>query len=128
MKILLINKFLYPKGGDAVVTLNTGELLRAHGHEVVFWGMKSEKDPACPHRDLFVDEVDLNSGGGIKQQLKITGNMLYSLEARTKVEKLIRRAGKPDIVHLHNFAHQISPSILHVFKKYKIPCVMTMHD
>lgn len=35
---------------------------------------------------------------------------------------------RPDIVHLNNFAHQISPSILHVFKKYKIPVVMTMRD
>ena len=128
MKILMINKFLYLKGGDAIVTLGTGELLRARGHEVAYWGMKNEKDPAYPHRDLFVGEVDLNSGGGIKQQLKIAGNMLYSLEAKTKVEKLIKRIGKPDIVHLHNFAHQISPSILHVFKKHKIPCVMTMHD
>lgn len=128
MTILLINKFLFPKGGAETVTLATGELLRAHGHEVVFWGMENEKDPAYPHRDLFVDEVDLNSSGGIKQQLKIAGNMLYSIEAKMKIEKLIQRIGKPDIVHLHNFAHQISPSILHVLKKHEISCVMTMHD
>ena len=45
MTILLINKFLYPKGGsplanlaeggDAIVTLSTGELLRAHRHEAI---------------------------------------------------------------------------------------------
>lgn len=128
MKILIINKFLYPKGGDAISALATGDLLKAKGHEVVFWGMKNENDPPYPHRDIFVDEVELNFSCSIKQQLKIAGNMLYSLEAKAKVEKLIQRVGKPDIVHLHNFAHQISPSILHVFKKYKIPCVMTMHD
>ena len=33
IEILLINKFLYPKGGDAVVALGTGELLRAHGRD-----------------------------------------------------------------------------------------------
>jgi glycosyltransferase involved in cell wall biosynthesis len=128
MKILLINKFLYHKGGDAIMTLSTGELLRAHGHEVVYWGMKNEKDPSYPQSDLFMDEADLNAGNGIKQQIKIAGNILYSLEAKAKIEKLIQRVGKPDIIHLHNFAHQISPSILHVFKKHKIPCVMTMHD
>ena len=31
-------------------------------------------------------------------------------------------------MHLHNFAHQISPSILHVLKRFGIPSVMTMHD
>lgn len=128
MKIIIINKFLYPKGGDAIVTLATGELLRAHRHEVFFWGMRSEKDSPHPHQDIFVDEVDLNSSGGIKQQTKIAWNMLYSLEAKSKAKKLLQRIGRPDIIHLHNFAHQISPSILHVFKKHRIPCVMTMHD
>ncbi|MBF0571952.1 MAG: glycosyltransferase family 4 protein [Candidatus Omnitrophica bacterium] len=128
MKILLINKFLYPKGGDAVCALATGDLLRSKGHEVTFWGMRNVNDPPYPYYDIFVDEVDFNSANGKKQQFKISMNMLYSLEAKSKVEELIQRIGKPDIVHLHNFAHQISPSILHVFKKYKIPCVMTSHD
>lgn len=128
MKVLLINKVLYPKGGDAVATLSTGELLRDHGHEVFFWGMKSGANPFYEHENLFVEEMDFNLRHGIREQLKMGGNVLYSFEAKRKVEKLIQSIGKPDIVHLHNFAHQISPSILHLFKKYNIPCVMTMHD
>jgi glycosyltransferase involved in cell wall biosynthesis len=128
MKTLLINKFLYPKGGDAVCTLATGELLRAQGHEAVFWGMSHPDNPVYPNADLFVDNMDLNSAGGIKKQLDIALKLLYSFEAKAKLEKLIARMGKPDIAHVHNFAHQISPSILHVFKKHKIPVVMTMHD
>lgn len=129
MKILVINKYLYSRGGDAIVTLSTGELLQAYGHDVVFWGMKNPQNRTFPNTDLFIDEVDLNTGGGgVKGQLRIAGNMLYSLEAKRKVEELIKRTGKPDLVHLHNFAHQISPSVLHVFRKHNIPCVMTMHD
>jgi glycosyltransferase involved in cell wall biosynthesis len=128
MKILLINKFLYPKGGDAICALVTGELLRSKGHEVVFWGMQHPTNPGYPHADLFVDNLDLNNAGGIGKQIDIAAKLLYSVEAKNKVEALIKRIGKPDIVHLHNFAHQISPSILDVFKKHKIPVVMTMHD
>jgi len=128
MKILLINKFLYPKGGDAVCTIKTGELLRAKGHEVNFWGMESTDNPPYPYSELFVDNLDLNNAGRAKKQLAIAAKLLYSKEAKKKVEQFIKVVGKPDIVHLHNFAHQISPSILDVFKKYKIPCVMTMHD
>jgi len=128
MKILLINKFLYYKGGDAVCAIETGNLLRMHGHEVVFWGMDHPDNPKYPDKDLFVDNLDLNIAGGVKVQLDIAVKLLYSFEAKRKVEALIKRAGKPDVVHLHNFAHQISPSILHVFKKYDIPVVMTMHD
>jgi glycosyltransferase involved in cell wall biosynthesis len=128
MRVLLINKFLYPKGGDAVVTLNTGNLLKQHGHPVDFWGMKSSKNGNFPHSDLFIDEIDLNASPGIMDQFKIAGNMLYSLEAKTKLEKYIQLVGKPDVVHLHNFAHQISPSIIDVLRKHRIPSVMTMHD
>ncbi len=127
-KILLINKFLYPKGGDAISTLATGDLLRSRGHDVVFWGMHHPLNPKYDHQELFVDNLDLNNNGGIKKKIDVAGKILYSFEARQKIDSLVRKIGKPDIVHLHNFAHQISPSILDVFKKYKIPVVMTMHD
>ena len=128
MKVLLINKYLYYKGGDAVCTIEAGNLLRSHGHEVVFWGMNHPDNPEYPNTDLFIDNVDLNNSGGVNAQLGIAGKLLYSFEAKKKVDALIKRVGKPDVVHLHNFAHQISPSILHVFRKYNIPVVMTMHD
>jgi len=127
MKILLVNKFLYPRGGDALRTLETGNLLSSHGHRVVFWGMEHPSNPEYPYCDYFVSHIDFNNPGGLKRQLQIACNMLYSFEAKRKIDKLIE-IERPDIAHLHNFAHQISPSILHVFKKYDIPVVMTMHD
>ncbi len=127
MKILLVNKFLYPKGGDAICSLETGELLVSKGHEVLFWGMKHPENPDYPYKELFVSHVDFNKSIRISQQLKTSINILYSFEARKKIEKLLK-VEKPDIVHLNNFAHQISPSILDVFKKYNLPTVMTLHD
>ncbi len=127
MKIILVNKFLYPKGGDAVSTLATGRLLSSKGHKVIFWGMQHPLNPEYPYKDYFVSHVDFNNSRGIKNNIKISINMLYSLEAKSKIEKVIK-IEKPDIVHLNNFAHQISPSILDALNKYKIPMVMTMHD
>jgi glycosyltransferase involved in cell wall biosynthesis len=128
MKILLINKFLYPKGGDATCALSTGQLLRAKGHEVHFWGMNHPKNPEYPYKELFIEHLDLDNSNGLKKQFSIAAKLLYSMEAKRKIEKFIHIIGKPDVVHLHNFAHQISPSILDYFKKHNIPCVMTMHD
>lgn len=127
MKILLINKFLYPKGGDAICALSTGELLFRRGHEVAYWGMHHPDNPSYPYNDYFVDNIDFNSKNSLAKQFKMSADLLYSLEAKGKIEKLLRII-KPDIVHLNNFAHQISPSILHVFRKNNIPLVMTMHD
>ncbi len=126
MKILLINKFLYPKGGDATSTLNTAKLLSSKGHKVILWGMRNPLNPEYPYEKYFVSNVDFDNVKGLKK-IKAALNILYSFEAKDKIDKLIK-LDKPDIAHLNNFAHQISPSILHVFRKYSIPVVMTMHD
>ena len=126
MKVLLINKFLYPKGGDAICTLAMGELLRSKGHEVTYWGMDHPENPEYPYKDLFVSHMDYEGAGG-GGALKAAANILYSFEAKKKIAELLKHI-RPDIVHLHNFAHQISPSILDVLRREWIPCVMTMHD
>lgn len=94
---------------------------------MIFWGMTHPLNPEYPYKDYFVSYIDYYKPGGVKKQLRMAVNMLYSSEAKRNIEKLIQTE-KPDIVHLNNFAHQISPSILHVFKKYNIPAVMTMRD
>lgn len=127
MKILLINKFLYPKGGDALSTLATAGLLSAKGHQVMLWGMSHPLNPEYPYKQYFVSRVDFERPGGALRQIKTAGNLLYSREAKEKIERLVKKE-RPDIAHLNNFAHQISPSILHIFKRYHIPVVMTMHD
>ena len=127
MKILLINKFLYPKGGDAISTLNTGKLLSDRGHRVYYWGMRHPQNAYNENEKYLLNYTDYDKKNGLKQTLKQSINILYSFEAKSKIIQLIKK-DKPDIVHLNNFAHQISPSILDVFTKYGIPSVMTMHD
>ncbi|VFQ46559.1 glycosyltransferase family 4 protein [Desulfoluna butyratoxydans] len=127
MKILLINKFLYPKGGDAISTLTTGEVLSQKKHEVFYWGMEHPDNPKYQYEEYFVSNVSYDSDSGFFHKSKAAMNVLYSLEAARNLSALLK-VNKPDIVHLNNFAHQISPSILSVIKSHDIPIVMTMHD
>jgi len=127
MKVLLVNKFLFPKGGDAICTLATGELLQSRGHRVAYWGMAHPENPTHDFADLFVPHVDLNAPQSLGEQIRIARNIVYSRVAREQFTTMIDRFA-PDIVHLHNFAHQISPSIVDVIKERGIPAVMTMHD
>jgi glycosyltransferase involved in cell wall biosynthesis len=127
MKILLINKFLYPKGGDAISTLTTGTMLSKKGHEVIYWGMEAPENEEFPYKEYFVSHVDYDRPSSLFRQLKLSFNIFYSFEARDKMNGLLKKV-RPDIVHLNNFAHQISPSILDVFKKQNIPVVMTLRD
>ena len=84
-------------------------------------------NPIYPYKNNFIYYVDFNNPGNIMKQIKMSLNLMYSVEARRKLEKILV-IEKPDVVHLNNFAHQISPSILHVLKKFNIPTVMTIHD
>ena len=44
MKILLVNKFHYLKGGSEKYYFELAELLKKHGHEVAFFSMEDEKN------------------------------------------------------------------------------------
>ena len=127
MKILMVNKFFYIKGGSETYYFALKNLLQNHGHEVIDFSMTDDKNRDSKYRQYFVTNVDYNGKNNLFQKMKMAFNIIYSVEAKNKFEKLIKSTN-PDIVHLHIFQHQISPSILSVLKKYKIPTVYTAHD
>lgn len=44
MKVLLVNKFHWLKGGSEKYYFEVAELLKQHGHEVAFFSMENEKN------------------------------------------------------------------------------------
>ena len=130
MKILMCNAFYYERGGSESYTFAlTAEFVK-RGHEVVPFSMKHERNLPSEYEKFFVSNVDFTAfAGGFKWARKISsaGRVLYSVEARRRVASLIE-ATKPDIAHVHNIAHHLSPSILPVIKAHGIPIVQTLHD
>lgn len=118
MKILLINNFHYRKGGSEAVYFNTAELLRKHGHKVVFFSYKDEKNVPSEQEWAFLEK------GSKLKQLR---NYFYNPEAASRLEDLILKE-KPDVAHVHLFWGGISPSIFSVLEKHQIPLVHTVHD
>jgi glycosyltransferase involved in cell wall biosynthesis len=53
--------------------------------------------------------------------------MIYSRAARRGMEAVVR-SFRPDVVHLHNIYHQLSPSVLVPLAHAGVPTVMTVHD
>ena len=60
MKILLINKYFYKKGGAETVFFNIIKLLEKHGHTVIPFCLKSEKNISSPYEQYFVDYPELS--------------------------------------------------------------------
>lgn len=127
MKVLLVNKFFFLKGGAETSFFDTAEVLTKKGHEVIFFSMAHPANFESTYAKYFVSRVDFENTGSWLQQIEASLRILYSWEARENLDELLK-AEKPDIVHLHNIHHQISPSILHTLKKYNLPTVMTLHD
>jgi len=124
MKILLINKFHYLKGGSEKVYFSTKDVLEKNGHQVVFFSMNDKRNVPCEQDKYFVSNVDFTSR---RQWFSKSLRYLYYPEAARRLEQLIKKE-KPDIAHLHNISHQLSPAILKPLKKYGIPVVQTLHD
>lgn len=123
----MVNKFFYIKGGSETYYFALKRLLESKGHTVIDFSMEDEKNFTSPYSSYFVKNVDYNAKSGIGEKIRGASNIVYSFEAKRKFEQLVKEV-KPDIVHLHIFQHQLSPSILDIIKKYNIPTVYTAHD
>lgn len=128
MKVLLVNKFHYRKGGSETYYFTLAEALKSRGHEVIFFAMQdSEKNIPCEQESYFVSNAAVN--GGMKSKLNMVLHLTYSKEAYTKMKKLLQ-AERPDLVILNLVHKQITLSIIDAIKEYDpgLPVFWTMHD
>lgn len=122
MKVLLVNKFHWLKGGSETYYFELGKLLEEHGHEVAYFSMENEKNIKTGNKEYFVKATDMNSKD-ITKALKV----IYSNENKKVMEKALDDF-KPDIVHINNFQRQLTASVIDAAKKRNIPVVFTAHD
>lgn len=122
MRILLVNKFHWMKGGSETYYFGLGKMLKEHGHEVAYFSMKNEKNIKTGDKEYFVEASDMNSKN-ITKALSV----VYNKKNKKLMEKALDEF-KPDIVHLNNFQRQLSASIIEPCVKRHIPIVFTAHD
>lgn len=124
MKIILVNKFWYRKGGAETVLFATKKILEDNGHTVEIFGMQDPKNEF--QNKYFCKSVDFKSGDFLTQ-IKNSLKVIYNFEAKEKFIELIKDF-QPDLIHFHNIYHQLSFSLVDAAREYKIPMVMTLHD
>jgi len=128
MNIVQAQKFLWPSGGDSSYAIFLLELLKKHRQNVIPFTIKDSRNPSSEYDEFFVNSAyPREEKVSFLKKIQYAGQIFYSFEAKRKMQALLNKE-HVDIVHLHNIYHQISPSILPVIKKKKIPIVMTLHD
>lgn len=129
MKILLVNKFHYRKGGAETYYLTVGSELERMGHEVAYFSMKHPDNLPCKWDKYFVTQREYNN---VKNPFKAARDgvaLIYSPEAKRNFQALCEEF-RPDVVHLNNVHRQITLSILDApyLRENRVPVFYTAHD
>ena len=109
MKVLIVNKFLYPNGGSETYIFKVGGQLQKMGHEVQYFGMEHEGRIVGNHVQSYTSDMDFH--GSKLRKILYPFKIIYSIEARKQIRKVLDDF-QPDAVHLNNINFQITPSVI----------------
>lgn len=126
MRILFCNKYNFRFSGTEVYLFELMELLRSHGNEVALFSMTDARGEPMPYDRHFVSHIDFKSQCGWQRVAQVP-RIIYSSEARNKLRGMIREF-RPDVAHIRNIYHHLTPSILWELKSRRIPVLYHLND
>jgi len=111
MKIVQAHNFYQQAGGEDTVVANEREMLTNAGHDVV---------------PYYAYNSDINALG-ITGKFKLFRQLHFNQSSYSTIKAFLKKH-KPDICHVHNTLHFISPSIYNACNELNIPIVQTLHN
>ena len=127
MRILYCNKYNYPFSGTEVYVFEAMELMRSKGHDVALFSMTDSRGQPTPYDHHFMPHTDFKKQSGWFHKVGLAGRAIYSREARRRIRAMIAEF-RPDVAHVRNIYHHLSPSILWELKAQKVPVVYHLND
>jgi glycosyltransferase involved in cell wall biosynthesis len=131
MRILYCNKYNYAFSGTEVYLFEAMELMRSKGHEVALFSMADPRGEPTPYDRHFVPHIDFKKDfkkpGGWIRKARLAARAIYSRDARLRIRAMIADF-RPDVAHVRNIYHHLSPSILWELKAQKVPVVYHLND
>ena len=125
LKILIVSKFLYARGGAEIYSINLGEILQKQGHEVRFFSMRYPQNIHVNEDKYFAEEVSFfhsSISGRLKAALRVFG-----VGIKENYKKILDEF-QPDIVHLNNIHSYLSPIVAKLSYERGIKVIWTIHD
>jgi glycosyltransferase involved in cell wall biosynthesis len=101
--------------------------MRSKGHEVALFSMADARGEPTIYDRHFVPHIDFKQDAGWWQKARRAGHAIYSLEARRRIRAMIDEF-QPDVAHVRNIYHHLSPSILWELKARGVPVVYHLND
>lgn len=103
------------------------ELMRSRGHEAALFSMADQRGPATAYDRHFVPLTDFKQSSGLAAKTRLAFHAIYSTEARKRIAHMIEEF-RPDVAHVRNIYHHLSPSILWELKSRGVPVLYHMND
>ncbi len=128
MKILYCNKYNFPFSGTEAYLFDAMELMRSKRHEVALFSMADDRGASTPYDQHFVKHIDFkNRHSSLLERFSSAAHAIYSTEARSKLRAVIQQF-HPDVAHVRNIYHHLSPSIFWELKAQHVPVLYHVND
>jgi glycosyltransferase involved in cell wall biosynthesis len=130
MNLLQINWSWFPSGGDWTYIENVNDIFTKNGHTIIPFSTLDDRNFKTEYSKYFVSKLDyniINKEKSFKNSLKVIKRTFYSKEAKQNLILLLDE-NKVDVAQLNNIHNHITPSILGVLKKRKIPIFWRVLD
>jgi len=127
VRVLLINAFHYPRGGVERAIFDETAALGAAGHEVAHFAIRDPRNLPSPTSPWFAPPADYGERAPLARQIGQLPRAIWSFPAARALQRLLR-AWPADVAHVHAPSRYLTPSVLRVLERARIPTVMTLHD
>ncbi len=127
MRVLYCNKYNFAFSGTEAYLFPAMEMMRARGHQTALFSMADPRGAPTPYDQYFVSARDFKAKQGIMDRGRLALHAIYSTEARRKLRAVIREF-RPDVAHVRNIYHHLSPSIFWELKAQGVPVLYHMND
>ncbi len=128
MRILYCNKYNFAFSGTEVYLFELMDLMRAHGHQAALFSMADPRGETTKYDQHFVPAIDFRRNSSVPvSSVRRAAHALYSREAQRKLRDMVK-AFRPDVAHVRNIYHHLSPSILWELKSQGVPVVYHLND
>ncbi len=142
MKVLIVNKFLYPNGGSETYIFEIGRCLEAMGHEVQYFGMEHKGRIVGNHAEVYTPDMEFHDEAGVSavrrigrkiSKLTYPFRIIYSRDSARRITRVLEDF-EPDVVHFNNINFQLTPSVIEAVTDHDIrhgahiQTVYTAHD
>lgn len=127
MKILFVNKYFYLKGGSERVFFQERDYFRSENYDVLDFSTIDQDNVESEYSRFFIRNIDFKYLNNMKDKAQNAINFIHSRSAIRQLLFLLE-SEKPQIAHLHNIYHQLTPAIIPILKKKGIKVLLTLHD